>query len=669
MLVVIVGLVALLPVLAALQYRWIGQLNDNEVERLRVNLESSAELFGRAINQEFFPANFAFRVSFTGSRDQIARELSLNYQYWTSRVSRPDLIDDIYWIEYDLDENLRLYKFEPAYGVLNEQPWPESLLGWRDYLVLRNQRQVAQYNRGETDEAEDKAFEEMGARLMAERPAIPIPVSIDNELSPDELFANLNATSSGRAGHTLLTINQEYLRTSFFPELEKEFFSTNEELDFLIVSNTEDQQVVYKSDSSLSSAMFDQADAEVQIGRFRWNRFASASRLAFGYASLIDRDKIVADTLIGRVQRVLQPAVRDSFMIESGVVHTDFPLHAIIRLAQEDEYRGELTAEDLLVALTNLTRDEIAERETQEARADSVAQAQPPAINDDPSFAWVIKMRHKTGSLAASVAANRTRNLALSFGILLVLGIATVMIYSSSRKAHHLASRQMSFVTGVSHELRTPLSVIKSAADNLADGVVNEDRMQKYGQLIRRESSRLNNMVEQILQLAGVMSHDKTFVFEPTQVDALIEAAIEDCSEELTSKGFDLDLNIASNLPDIHGDGSALQAAIANLISNAIKYSNGSRWIGIKTHLTQNGKGPEIQIQIADKGIGVPEADLPYIFEDFFRGASVREAQIKGNGIGLSIVKKTMEAHNGSVSVKQNEDTGTTFTLHLPAKN
>ena len=640
MLAVVVSLVALLPVLATLQYRWIGQLSDNEVDRLRANLESSAGLFGRAINQEFFPAHFAFRVSFTGSLDQIARELSLNYQYWTSIVSRPDLIEDIYWIEYDLDENLRLYKFEPAYGTLSEQAWPQSLLGWKKYLIARNKRQVAQYNDPETD-AGHRSFEEMGARLMAETPAIPIPVSIDNELAPSELFANLDATSSGRAGHTLLTINEDYLKHTFFPELQQEFFKSDEDLDFLIVSNTDEQQVVYQSTPDLESTNFDQPDAEVKIGRFRWNRFASASRLAFGYASLIDRDKIVADTLIGRVQRAWQPAIRDSFMFTSSNVHTDFPLHAIIRLAQEDDYRGELTAEDLLVALTSMTREESEERQVQQARADSVVQAEPVNVNDDPSFAWVIKMRHKEGSLAASVSANHRRNLAMSFGILLVLGIATVMIYSSSRRAHHLASRQMSFVTGVSHELRTPLSVIKSAADNLADGVVNEPaRMQKYGELIRKESSRLTNMVEQILQLAGVLSHEKTFVFESIDVDTLVAAALDDHKEELDAKAFELELDLAENLPEVTGDEQALQAAISNLISNAIKYSNGKKWIGVSTLLTLNGKGAEIQVQVSDRGIGVPEEDLAYIFEDFFRGPAVREAQIKGNGIGLSIVRK-----------------------------
>ena len=122
MLLVIIGLIALLPILAFLQYHWIGQLSNNEVERLRTNLQTSADLFSEAVNQEISPAQFAFRVSFTGSLEQIARELSLNYQYWSSRVARPDLIEQIYWVDYDENQELSLYRFEPADGQLVMKP-------------------------------------------------------------------------------------------------------------------------------------------------------------------------------------------------------------------------------------------------------------------------------------------------------------------------------------------------------------------------------------------------------------------------------------------------------------------------------------------------------------------------------------------------------------------
>ena len=669
MLAVVVGLLALLPILAALQYRWIGQLSNGEVDRLRSNMQTSAELFGQAVNQEIFPAQFAFRVSFTGSLEQISRELSLNYQYWASRVSRPDLIENIYWIDYDRARNLLLYKFEPADGLLTEEPWPDELKGWKQYFIERNKRQLEQNNPRIEDNVRADAFQKLSAQLMAETPAIPIPVSIDNELATKELLANLNATSSGQAGHTLLTLDKTYLEETFLPELKQEFFNLKDDIDVLVVSNSDPEKIIYKSDASLTLNQFEKPDAEARIARFRWNRFASASRLAFGYASLIDRDQIVADSLIGRVQRAWQPAIKDSFILESPELQLDFPLQAIIRLAKEDEYKGELTAEDLLVALTNLTKEDPTETRATTAASPPVAQNVAATVTA-PDYAWTLRLRHKTGSLEASVAANRRRNLALSFGILLILGIATILVFISSRRAKQLADRQMSFVTGISHELRTPLAVIKSAAANLEDGVVNDpERMQKYGQLIGKESSRLTDMVEQILELAGVLSHKKAVNLQPTQIDDLVEEALDVCKESIKENAFQVDLSLAPDLPQIRGDAQALQVALSNLITNAVKYSNGSRWIGIQTLLQKNGKGPEVQISVSDRGIGIPEEDLPYIFEDFFRGPSVRKAQIKGNGIGLSIVKKTMEMHNGRVTVQNDQATGTTtFTLHLPIK-
>ena len=160
------------------------------------------------------------------------------------------------------------------------------------------------------------------------------------------------------------------------------------------------------------------------------------------------------------------------------------------------------------------------------------------------------------------------------------------------------------------------------------------------------------------------------FDFQPTEVDAIIEEALDVCKESITEQDFQIDLSLTPDLPPINGDARSLQVALSNLIANAVKYSNGSRWIGIRTALASNGRVPEVLISVSDHGIGISQEDMPYIFEDFYRGASVRQAQIKGNGIGLSIVKKTMEAHNGRVTV-QNDSAhdGTTFTLHFPVKS
>lgn len=664
----VIGLVALLPILAWLQYNWIGKLSESEVNRMRATLQTSAQQFGQAIDHEIYPAQWAFRVSFTRSLDEVERQLRRNYRNWASRSTRPELIENIYWVDYDAQHQLRLHRFDTTQGILIEEAWPEDLGNWRTFFIERNRRQLEQYNPRLVSEAYHSStpqdFLNLSATLMATRPAIPIPVSIDSDLASEELLANLNATSSGQAGHTLLTLDKTYLTETFLPELRKELICRQEQdVDVLVVSNADSNLVIYRSNPDLTLEQFEKPDAKQDIGRFRWMSFTPASSIAFGYASLMDRDDGIADSLKTQAQRALEPAVRDSFLADTSPLGTDFPLQAIIRLAEEEEYRGELTAEHLLTALTTLQH----QAKVPASSGKEVANVKEAALPSPPRHAWTVLLRHRMGSLEASVQSNQRRNLFLSFGILLMLGVASVMIFASSQRARLLADRQMNFVTGVSHELRTPLTVIRSAADNLADGVVTgEDRTQKYGQLISREGKRLSDMVEQIMELAGIQSGKNEYQFQPLSPRKLIDRSLSGWRDTIASKAFTVSEKIDSDLPPINGDAKALELTISNLINNAIKYSNGNRWIEIAARVAQNGRGPELRISVADKGKGIASEELPHIFDQFYRGQEVQKAQIHGNGIGLSIVKSTIEAHGGRISVDSKPGQGSTFTLHFP---
>ena len=669
MLLAVIGLVALLPVLALLQYNWIGKLSESEVNRMRATLQTSAQQLGQAIDHEIYPAQWAFRVSFTRSLDEVERQLRRNYRNWASRSTRPELIENIYWVDYDVQHQLRLHRFDIDQGILIEESWPDDLGNWRTFFIERNRRQLEQYNPRLVSEANlsstPQDFLNLSAILMADRPAIPIPVSIDSDLASEDLLANLNATSSGQAGHTLLTLDKSYLTETFLPELRKELICRQEQdVDMMVVSNADSNLVIYRSNPALTLDQFENPDARQDIARFRWMSFTPASSIAFGYASLMDRDDGIADSLKTQAQRALEPAVRDSFLADTSPLGTDFPLQAIIRLAEEKEYRGELTAEHLLTALTTL------QNEARTPSASAHPKSKPPLEAGTPSpprHAWTVLLRHQMGSLEAAVQSNQRRNLFLSFGILLMLGVATVMIFTSSQRARLLADRQMNFVTGVSHELRTPLTVIRSAADNLADGVVKgENRTQKYGQLISREGKRLSDMVEQIMELAGIQSGKKEYQFQPISPKELIEHSLTGWRDTIASKEFTVSEKIDEHLPQINGDAKALELTISNLINNAIKYSNGTRWIGIAAEVAQNGRGPELRISVADKGKGIDSEELPHIFDQFYRGQEVQKAQIHGNGIGLSIVKSTIEAHGGRISVDSQPGQGSTFTLHFP---
>ena len=135
---------------------------------------------------------------------------------------------------------------------------------------------------------------------------------------------------------------------------------------------------------------------------------------------------------------------------------------------------------------------------------------------------------------------------------------------------------------------------------------------------------------------------------------------------QLVEGGFELEKNIASDLPMVNADAAALSRAIQNLLSNAMKYSGESRWIGLSVKTVKGDGGEEVQLKISDHGLGIQQSELPHIFEPFYRGKEVVASQIHGNGLGLSLVKHIVDAHQGRVKVESQAGQGTQFTFILP---
>ena len=277
---------------------------------------------------------------------------------------------------------------------------------------------------------------------------------------------------------------------------------------------------------------------------------------------------------------------------------------------------------------------------------------------------WKLVVTHPSGSLEAVVTSQRRRNLAISSSVLGLLGASIGLLVLATRRAQRLATQQMEFVAAVSHELRTPLAVIRSAAENLADGVVHDEtRIRRYGELMRAEGRRLSDMVEQILELAGIQSGQRGFALRPIGVGPLVSDIVSASASLIETAGLVVEFDIPDNLQPVLGDEPALRRVFQNLIDNAIKYGAGGRWIGV------GGKqaAGEVSVTVADRGIGIDPADQTRIFEPFYRAADVVAAQVQGAGLGLSLVQRIVAAHGGRVTVKSAPREGSAFTVHLPA--
>jgi signal transduction histidine kinase len=285
-----------------------------------------------------------------------------------------------------------------------------------------------------------------------------------------------------------------------------------------------------------------------------------------------------------------------------------------------------------------------------------------------PSDDWQLVVRHRRGGpLGAFVADMERRGLALSFGAFFLVVASLSMLVITSVRAQRLARLQMDFVTAVSHELRTPLTIIGSAADNIANGVIDHTpQLREYGAVIGEQTTHLSGLVERVLLFAATRDgrpRDVTELLGPAEI---IDAVLASTEGLIRAGQFTIARDVPPNLPPIVGERIAVSQCIENLITNAIKYSRDERRIGIRARVVEAGNGQRhVQISVSDSGIGIAADDLPHIFEPFYRSAAVRRAQIHGTGLGLALAKQLAESMGGGLTVVSQPGRGSMFTLSL----
>lgn len=281
---------------------------------------------------------------------------------------------------------------------------------------------------------------------------------------------------------------------------------------------------------------------------------------------------------------------------------------------------------------------------------------------------WTLAVRHRAGSLDTIIQQARWRNLGVSVAVLgLVVATAGALI-RYSRRAEKLAQLQMDFVAGISHELRTPLTVIRMAAFNLKGRIAqNPAQVEKYGTLIAGESERLQAIVEQVLRFASIESGKASTQENPVDTNDLIAHTLESCRSVIEHARVEVEQNVAPALPVVLGDNIALQHALQNLITNAVKYgTESSNWIGLSAQVIEHEAKQFVEIRVADRGPGIPAEEQQQLFDPFFRGRRAMQDQIHGTGLGLNLVKKIVEAHHGTVRVTSAPGKGTEFAIRIP---
>jgi len=286
----------------------------------------------------------------------------------------------------------------------------------------------------------------------------------------------------------------------------------------------------------------------------------------------------------------------------------------------------------------------------------------PPGIEMMGPGIWRLEAKLQSGPLENAVARTRLRNLTVSAVTLLFLGIALAALGHALRRAQRLAKLQLEFTAGVSHELRTPLAVIVSAGDNLAGGYVKDAaKVREYGALVRDEGTRLTGMVDQVLRFSSLEAERHPI----EKRGVLIADVMEDVEREMrpVAERQGCQWEAAWENGSISADAEGLRIAIRNLIENALRHGGG-KWVGVRA----SKKNGSAEFVVEDRGPGIPEADLPHIFDPFYRGSDSRAQQRKGSGLGLALVKRIAEAHGGTVTAARRAEGGARFTMTIPGE-
>jgi two-component system phosphate regulon sensor histidine kinase PhoR len=220
------------------------------------------------------------------------------------------------------------------------------------------------------------------------------------------------------------------------------------------------------------------------------------------------------------------------------------------------------------------------------------------------------------------------------------------------------------FVANVSHELKTPLTVIKGAVETLLEGAIaNPEDAEHFIQAIAKHTDRLSTLINDILSLSSteqkVDRHE--IAFEEFNVRDILEDEIALFKGTIDERQLELRLD-CGNIK-MKGNRQLIGQAVSNLIDNAIKYNKENGYIHIKAEEVDK----TVLISIKDSGIGIHQANVPRLFERFYRVDKIKSRNIGGTGLGLSIVKQIVKAHNGLITVKSEPDKGSTFIIILPS--
>ncbi len=238
-----------------------------------------------------------------------------------------------------------------------------------------------------------------------------------------------------------------------------------------------------------------------------------------------------------------------------------------------------------------------------------------------------------------------------------------VMVFHDISDLKRLEAVRKDFVANVSHELRTPITNIKGYAETLLEGALTDKaNAEDFTRIIYNESERLAKLVEDVLDLSKIESGKIKYDFQPQDIGLLVDRVEKGLRKQMQKKRITFRRDIPADFPPVQCDGPSIAQVLLNLMENALKYNNEGGYIAVSARVDAD----KAVIAVSDNGLGIPEEDIPRIFERFFRVDKAHSREIGGTGLGLSIVKHLIQSHQGEVQVTSQLGLGSTFSFSLP---
>lgn len=279
----------------------------------------------------------------------------------------------------------------------------------------------------------------------------------------------------------------------------------------------------------------------------------------------------------------------------------------------------------------------------------------------DADAAWTLRV-WTPAAASGAVPYNRFYVLGSLAAMLAFLWTMTYLMARAIRREAEVARLQSDFVAAVSHEFRSPLTTVRQMAEMLELGELPPARQQTYYRVLVQEATRLQRLVETLLNFGRMEAGAAQYHFAPVDPAALVRAVVQDIEPQARAAGKQIEVRGEETPVRVLADESALTLAVRNLLDNAIKYSPDQPTVWIEWQ-TEAGR---TAIKVIDRGLGIARAEQDAVFGKFVRGREAIARNLKGTGVGLSMVRQIVDAHGGEIRLESDLGHGSTFTVLLP---